>query len=104
MAATDPPTSDWATLLTRRLDGVVSLIRDRSVRPATKIVKYAIIGVLGSIVGVAILVVLVIGLVHLFDTTLFRGRAFITDFVFGGILLLGGAFLLRASARAGRPS
>ncbi|HWD24320.1 MAG TPA: hypothetical protein VG368_02550, partial [Acidimicrobiales bacterium] len=97
-------TPDWATFLTKRLDSVVVLIRDRSLKPATKFARYAIIGVLGTIVGLAVLVIVVVGLIHLFDTTVFRGHAYVTDFIFGGILLLAGMFLLRASTRAGRPS
>jgi hypothetical protein len=105
MALTDDrSTPDWATFLTRRLDSLVILIRDKSLKPATKIARYSIIGLLGAIVGLAVVVMMAVGLIRLFDTTVFRGHAFITDLSFGGILLLAGALLLRASARAGRPS
>jgi hypothetical protein len=104
VASDDHPTTDWATLLTHRLDGLVGIIRDRSVRPATKIVRYAVVGLLGALVGLAVIIVMIVGVVHLFDTAVFKGRVFFTDFLFGGILLLSGAFLLRASAKAGRPS
>jgi hypothetical protein len=102
MALSDSSTPDWATFVTKRLDGVVGLIRDRSVRPATKFTRYAILGLVGAVVGLAVVVMTVVGIIHLFDTTVFRGHAFATDFVFGGILLVAGTFLLRASARAGR--
>jgi uncharacterized membrane protein len=104
MASPQPASSDWASALTRRLDHVVGLIRDHSVRPATKIARYAVVGVLGAVVGVAVLVFVVIGVIRLFDTSVFRGHVFATDFLFGGILLGAGTFLLRASTRAGRAS
>jgi hypothetical protein len=105
MALTDDPsTPDWATFLTKRLDTLVGLIRDRSVKPAIKIARWIIVGLLATVVGLAVLVMIVVGLIHLFDTSVFRGHAFATDFLFGGILLVAGTFLLHMSTRAGRAS
>jgi hypothetical protein len=63
-----------------------------------------IVGLLAAVVGLAVLTLVVVGLIHLFDTTVFRGHAFATDFLFGGILLCVGVFLLRKSTQAGRVS
>jgi hypothetical protein len=105
MALTDDPsTPDWAAFLTKRLDTFVVLIRDKSLKPATKLARYAVAGLLAAIVGLAVLAMVIVGVIHLLDTTAFRGRAFITDFIFGGILLVTGTLLLRASVRAGRTS
>jgi len=100
--ADDPTTPDWATFLTRRLDHAVSLIRDKSLRPAMTAARAIIVGLLAAVVGIAVLTMVIVGLIHLFDTTVFRGHAFATDFLFGGILLLAGAFLLHRSTQAGR--
>ena len=102
MPVQDDAQGDWATFITRRLDGVVDLIRDKAVRPAARATRSVVVGALATVVGIAVGIIVLVGLLHLLDTTAFRGHAFITDFALGGIMLIAGAFFLRASARAGR--
>jgi hypothetical protein len=102
MATEVDKSSDWATFVTSHLDGLVTTIRRYSVDPAAAFARKAVIGTLAGVIGLAVALVTLIGLIHLLDTTAFRGHAFITDFAVGGILLGGGTFLLGASARAGR--
>ena len=102
---TPPDTSspgDWATRTTAQLDRLVELIRDHSVRPLLGAARYLIVGVVGSAVGLFVLVASLVGLIRLFDADVFRGRVWATDFLFGGILLAVGGFLLRSSAKARR--
>ena len=91
--------ADWAHVLTSRLETLVAAIRDHSVRPAYGILRIVVIAATAAVIGLAILVLLLLGLVRLFDTSLFAGHVWITDFLFGGILLGGGVFLLRLGGR-----
>jgi hypothetical protein len=100
----DPSPGDWASRTTAHLDHVVELVRDRSVRPILGAVKFLILGVVASAVGLAALAAVLVGLIRLFDVDVFRGRVWATDFLFGGILLAAGGFLLRSSAKARRGS
>ena len=87
-----------------QLDRVVELIRDHSVRPILAGVRILIVAVVGSAVGLAVLVAGGIGLIRLFDVDVFRGRVWATYFLFGGILLAAGRFSSCVRARAGRRS
>ena len=100
----DESPGDWATRTTAQLDRIVELVRDRSVRPILGAVKILTLVLLGSVVGLAVLATVLIGLIKLFDVDVFRGRVWATDFLFGGILLAAGGFLLRLSAKARRGS
>jgi hypothetical protein len=91
---------DWAALITEKLEWLVGLIRDHSVRPAAKAVRIAVVAVIGLLVSLIVLGGLAIGVVRLFDHDVFRGRVWATSFLFGGILLGVGSVLLRASVKA----
>jgi len=90
---------DWAKQLTSRLDQLVNRVSDVSMRPALGLVRGALIASVGVIVGGAVLVTVLIALIKLFDKDVFNGRVWATDFLFGGILVGGGAFLFRSGVR-----
>jgi hypothetical protein len=97
----DPTVSgDWASLITQKLEWLVALIRDHSVRPAAKAVRIAVVAIIALLVSLVVVGGLTIAVVRLFDHDIFRGRVWATSFLFGGILLVVGSVLLRASAKA----
>lgn len=98
-AAHDEEQHDWAAQLAGHLERIVERLRDLSVKPALGLVRGLIIATVGLIVGTLILVALVIAVTKLFDADVFNGRVWATDFLFGGMLMLSGAFIMRLGAR-----
>lgn len=91
---------DLAAQLTRRVEEVVELIRDRSLRPILTVVGVIFSALAGVVIAAAVLVALVVGLTHLINHDVFRGRVWAGDFLIGGILAFAGLFLLRISVRS----
>lgn len=81
--------------LTGWLHQLVDTLRDKTVRPLLFAVRGLIVGIFVATVLIVIGVVGLIGLVRLFDTSVFSGRVWATDLLFGVILLVGGLTVLR---------
>lgn len=77
------------------LHQLVDTLRDKTIRPVLFAVRGLIVGIFVATVLVVVGVVVLIGLVRLFDTSVFSGRVWATDLLFGVILLLTGLALLR---------
>lgn len=86
---------DLAATLTRRLESLVVLIRDHSVRPLFGVVRIVILGLLAAVLGLFAAAATLIGLVRLFDHDVFPGRVWATYLLFGVVLLSVGAVLFR---------
>src|ERR1700734_3915639 len=89
-----PATSDFAARAAARVEGIVELLRDKSVRPVFKGVRGAIFGFSAVLLVIVILVLLPIALVRLLDVLVFGGRVWASDTLVGGIFVLVGLFLL----------
>ncbi|MGH9304329.1 MAG: phage holin family protein [Acidimicrobiales bacterium] len=100
--ASDAPPSggqDWASQATRHVESVVSLVRDRTVAPATKFVKYALLAVLGAFVAALVLVLVAVGFIRLLDTEVFHRRVWASYLIAGGIFFVAGVLLSRVRRR-----
>jgi di/tricarboxylate transporter len=95
---------DWVSQLTSRLTRLTDVLQNYSTRPALGIARYLLIGAVAAIVGVAVLIAIVVSLTKLFDDDVFSGRVWATDFLFGGIIMLAGAFLFRKGVRRKEPT
>jgi hypothetical protein len=89
-----PATTDFAARAAARVEAVVEVLRDRSVRPVFKGVRGAIFGFAAVCLVIVIVVLFPIALVRLLDVFVFGGRVWASDTLVGGIFALAGLFLL----------
>ena len=92
--------SQLATRATTLIESVVSLLRDKAVRPLLAGARLLVLGLVALSLGAVIATVVLIGLLRLFTEDVFGGRAWATDFLFGGIFLASGVLLLRLGLRS----
>jgi hypothetical protein len=85
--------TDWASLATAKVEQVVSLIRDRTVTPVIRAVRYVIFGLLALSIGALLSVLIAIGAVRVFDNYLFHQRVWASYLVIGGIFSAAGLLL-----------
>jgi hypothetical protein len=94
-AAASPAASrDWAAEAAARVEGLVEVLRDRSVRPVTKIVQFLIFGFVATFLLLTMLVLISVALVRVLDVFVFGGRVWASDLLVGGIFALAGLFLI----------
>ncbi|MGH9293542.1 MAG: hypothetical protein ACRDZ6_12355 [Acidimicrobiales bacterium] len=91
--------TDWAAQATRKVGDLVSLVRDRTVRPASKLVSYLLLGLLGAFVGATVAVLFAVGFVRLLDTEIFHRRVWASYLIVGGIFSMSGLFITRMRRR-----
>lgn len=95
-AATGPATEgDWAAQLTGKVEDVVSLVRDRTVRPAATAVRYLIFGLIALAVGTLVAILGSVFSLRILDTEVpaFRNRVWASYLVLAGIFWIGGLLL-----------
>jgi ABC-type Co2+ transport system permease subunit len=90
--------ADWATQVTGRVEKVVSVIRDRTVRPVESAVRYLVFGLLASVVGLVVLVLFCIVALRVLDNEVpvFHTRIWASYLVLSGIFWVAGLLLTRA--------
>ena len=86
---------DWAAVATGKVEEVVSLIRDRTVTPVLKAVRYVIFGLLAVFIAALLAVLFATGAVRVLDNYLFHRRVWASYLVIGGIFSVLGLFLSR---------
>jgi hypothetical protein len=97
---TDP---NWAPDLADQITGFIGNVRDKTTNNAIKAARGIVFGLLAAILGTVALVLALIfatrGIQALLDLATTWGRAvYISYFVVGGILTLGGLFLMTKRA------
>lgn len=90
-----PAGNDWASFATAKVEEVVSLVRDRTVTPVLRAVRFAIFGLLALAIGTLLAVLLSAGAVRILDNYLFHRRVWASYLVIGGIFSGLGLFLSR---------
>lgn len=88
---------DWAALLVAKVEDVVALLRDRTVAPVTKIVRYVIFGLVAIFIASLLAVLFAVLLVRVLDNYAFHQRVWASYLIVGGIF--AGAGLLLSSLR-----
>lgn len=97
---TDP---NWAPDLADQITGFIGNVRDKTTNNAIKAARGIVFGLLAAILGTVALVLLLIfatrGIQAILDLITTWGRAvYISYFAVGGILTLGGLFLMTKRA------
>jgi hypothetical protein len=87
--------NDWAAVATAKVESVVSIIRDHTVTPVQRIVRYAIFGLLAVFIATLLAVLVGIGAVRVLDNYLFHWRVWASYLVIGGIFSAIGLLLSR---------
>jgi len=83
---------DWAAQATDIVVNVVQQVRDRTTRPALLVARGVVFGLLAAILGVAAVVLVVVGLVRLVNAYL-PGDVWAAHLLVGGVLTLAGLVL-----------
>jgi hypothetical protein len=91
--------NDWAAQVTAKVEEVVALVRDRTLTPAVKIVRFVILGLIAVFIGGLIAVLFAVGAVRVLDTEVFHRRVWASYLVIGGIFSLAGLLLSRMRNR-----
>lgn len=88
---------DWPVQATRKVEDLVSIIRDKTVRPVSQTVRYLLFGLLAIFVSVVMAVLFAIFAIRVLDTEVpvFRTRVWASYLVVAGIFWLGGLLLSR---------
>ncbi|MGD0741972.1 MAG: hypothetical protein ABSA31_01590 [Acidimicrobiales bacterium] len=91
---------DWAARVAGAVDLLVGDIRDRALHPVFVAVRAVVLASIVLVLVLAAVTAGVVGLVRLFDTSVFPGRAWATDLLFGGIFLAAGMLSWAHGGRA----
>ena len=84
--------ADWTTEAADRIEAVVETVRDRTVVPAQNITRAVVYGLLTTFFLLTALILFWVGAFRAVDAYL-PGGVWAAHLVFGGIFVLGGAFL-----------
>lgn len=84
---------DWPSLVTAKVEELVSLLRDRTVVPVTKAVRFAIFGLLAMAIAMLLGVLFSVALIRVFDAEVFHQRVWASYLLVAGIFAALGLLL-----------
>ena len=82
------PTGDLASRAADSIEQLVVTIRDKTTKPAVVVVRAVVYGTLAGIVGIAAIVLLIVGLERLL--TILTGEAWIAHLITGALFVILG--------------
>jgi len=91
--------NDWAAQVTGKVEELVALVRDRTLTPVVKIVRFVILGLIAIFIGGMTTVLLAVGVIRVLDTEVFHRRVWASYLVVGGIFSLTGLLFSRMRNR-----
>ena len=87
------PDEDWPTKAADSIERLVGTVRDKTTGPALTVARAVVYGTFAALVGVAVLVLLIAGLVRLLDSYL-PDSVFGEDHMWASYLVLGVVFVV----------
>lgn len=87
-----PPDTDWPAQAADTIERVVGTVRDKTTAPALTIARGVVYGTFAVLVGIACLVVFVVGAIRALDVAL-PDSVFGEDHVWAAYLILGSVFV-----------
>lgn len=91
--------TDWSADMTARVESLVGAVRDKTTVPATTVAKILVYGLVVGVLGAAMFIASVIGLIRLLDVYLpfhpLARRVWVVDGGASAIFLLTGMLLWR---------
>lgn len=98
-ASPEPNGSDWATDVAGRIDSLVGSVRDKTTVPASTAARAVVYGLIIAVLGAALGILVVIGLIRFLDLWLglhpMSRRVWVVDAIGSAIFLLGGMLCWR---------
>ena len=98
-ASPGPLGSDWANDMAGRIDSVVGSVRDKTTVPASTAARAVVYGLIVGVLGAALGILAVIGVIRLLDVYLpfhpVGRRVWVVDAAGSAIFFAGGAFFWR---------
>ncbi|MFZ0058572.1 MAG: hypothetical protein WAL35_00810 [Acidimicrobiales bacterium] len=91
---------DWAARVAGAIDLLIGDVRERALHPVFVAVRAVVLAAIVVTLVLVVMTVGVVGLLRLFDTSVFPRRAWASDLLFGGIFLAAG---MLCWAQSGRP-
>jgi hypothetical protein len=91
--------NDWAAQITAKVEELVALVRDKTLTPVVKIVRFIILGLIALFIGGLTAVLFAVGVLRVLDTEVFHRRVWASYLVVGGIFSLVGLLLSRMRKR-----
>lgn len=88
---------DWTVQAADTVERVVTGLRDKTTIPLTVLARAVVYGLLAAVMGIATLVLVVVGLLRAVDVYL-PGEVWSAHLLVGGIFTIIGAFLLRKAS------
>jgi hypothetical protein len=89
---TAAPSGDWASQTADQIEKVVVGLRSKTADPLEHIARIVVYGLLAGVLGIAALVLLVVGLVRAMDVWI-PGEVWVAHTILGGIFTVVGLFL-----------
>jgi hypothetical protein len=94
--------AQWQMRVVDTVDDVVTALHERVIRPLLLAARAIVFGIIAAAMALVVSILLSIAAVRLLDVYAFRGRAWASDVVIGGLLAVAGAVLwTRRRARGG---
>ncbi|HLX78369.1 MAG TPA: hypothetical protein VKR27_05745 [Acidimicrobiales bacterium] len=90
---------DWAGTIGESVESMSAALLERVTRPILVAVRAFVLASIVAALAIFTIVVAVIGLVRLFDTSVFPGQTWATDLFVAGIFLVAGTLLWSLSGR-----
>lgn len=86
---------DWAAQLTAKVEDVVSIVRDRTVRPVATAVRFLIFGIIALTIGILVAILGSVFSLRILDSEVpaFRHRVWASYLILAGIFWIGGLLL-----------
>lgn len=81
---------DWPSRAADLVDTLVSLLRDKTVRPAALVARALVFGIIILASSLVVLTLVSIALIRVLTVCVFNGRVWAADFLVGALFLAGG--------------
>jgi hypothetical protein len=88
--ATPPGAGDWPARATDLVDSLVSLLRDKTVRPLSLVARVIVFGILVFAAALVTVVLASIALIRLLTVYAFDGRVWAADLLVGAVFVVIG--------------
>jgi hypothetical protein len=98
------PLADLPVRATDWVESLVTLLRDRAVRPLTLVARALVFGIIVLSASVVVLGLVAIAVIRLLTVYAFSGRVWLSDLVVGAVFVVAGliAWSRRSDGHAGR--